>query len=313
MQKVIFEKTLFVMQNETYKNILCFGEVLWDMFPTGAKPGGALLNVAIHLKKQGQNADLISKTGDDKEGQKLKKFLNQAGLNIENIQTDEKLTTSKVLIHLDDSKNATYEICEPVAWDNIQYNENIDKKAIEAGLIIFGSLASRNKTTRNTLFEILEKSNAVRLLDVNLRPPFYKKEVIEKLLQKSDFIKLNDDELLKIASWRNIKGTGKEIIQSITKIYQCSIICVTRGANGAVLYLNNHFYEHAGFKIKEVDTVGAGDSFLASLISCLAKNISPKKALEYACATGAFVASQKGAVPDYSEKEIEKIINSANY
>jgi len=73
--------------------------------------------------------------------------------------------------------------------------------------------------------------------------------------------------------------------------------------------MDNQIYEHPGFKVKAVDTVGAGDSFLASLIANLAKNENQQKALEYACATGAFVASQKGAVPDYSEKEIKMIIN----
>jgi fructokinase len=56
------------MKNNKYDNILCFGEILWDMLPTGAQPGGAPVNVAIHLKKQGQNPVIVSKTGNDKEG-----------------------------------------------------------------------------------------------------------------------------------------------------------------------------------------------------------------------------------------------------
>jgi fructokinase len=47
-------------------------------------------------------------------------------------------------------------------------------------------------------------------------------------------------------------------------------------------------------------------------VASLSKNTQPEKALELACATGAFVASQSGAVPTYSEKEITQIINSAN-
>ncbi|MDX1284920.1 MAG: PfkB family carbohydrate kinase, partial [Draconibacterium sp.] len=79
------------------------------------------------------------------------------------------------------------------------------------------------------------------------------------------------------------------------------------GANGAVLYVDKKLYEHPGFRVKAVDTVGAGDSFLASLVAGLLEDQSPEEALEKACATGAFVASQKGAVPDYSEKDIENI------
>lgn len=299
------------MQKEIYSNILCFGEVLWDMLPTGAKPGGAPLNVAIHLKKQGLNPILISKIGNDKDGKNLLDFLSESGVNTDTIQKDNILTTSKVLVHLDKDKNATYEICEPVAWDNIQINETNKNAATTADLIIFGSLASRNQTTRATLFQFLESSKATRLLDVNLRPPFDKPGAVKKLLQKSDFIKLNNDELTTIAGWNNKWGNETELIKWLAKFYNCKIICVTRGANGAILFIENKIYKHPGFKVDAMDTVGAGDSFLASLVAKLSKNIDPRKALEFACATGAFVASQKGAVPNYSEKDIDQIINSS--
>ena len=300
------------MQKEKYRNIICFGEVLWDKLPTGAKPGGAPLNVAIHLKKQGGNPRLISKIGNDLDGKKLIGFLKNSGLATNLIQVDEHLPTSEVLVHLDENKNASYEICEPVAWDNIQRNKEIEKVSAGSDLIIYGSLASRNQTTRETLFKLLESSKATRLLDVNLRPPYNKPDVVEKLLFMSDFIKLNDDELRIIASWNNKPGNETELIHWLADYYGCSTVCVTRGANGAALIIENEIYEQPGFKINTVDTVGAGDSFLASLVANFAKNLPPQKTLEFACATGAFVASQKGAVPEYSEKEIEKIINPSS-
>lgn len=298
------------MQKQIFSNIICFGEVLWDMLPTGAQPGGAPLNVAIHLKRHKQHPMLISKVGIDKNGNNLLDFLRKSDVKTDAIQIDNKLPTSTVLVHLDESKNATYEICEPVAWDNIQINETNKKAAINADLIIFGSLALRSQASRTTLFQLLDISKATRLLDVNLRPPYDKQEMVEELLFKSDFIKLNDDELFIIASWNNKKGSITELINWFTKFYNCNTVCVTRGAHGAVLFKENKFYEHPGFKVNTVDTVGSGDSFLASLVASLTRNIHPKKALEKACATGAFVASQKGAVPDYSENEIEKIIKS---
>ncbi|HKI87948.1 MAG TPA: carbohydrate kinase, partial [Draconibacterium sp.] len=279
------------------------------MLPTGPKPGGALLNVAIHLIRQGRSPRLASKIGNDKLGWDLIQFITEAGLDQRLIQVDETLPTSQVIIHLDEKKNATYEICEPVAWDNILLNREMLETTEKADLVIFGSLASRNKTTRETLFQLLEKTRAKRMLDVNLRPPYDKPEVINEMLRKADFIKLNNDELTVIAGWHKQKGTEPELIQWISEYFKCPAVCVTRGENGAALFLENKLYEHRGFKVKAVDTVGAGDSFLASLIANLAKDESPQKALEYACATGAFVASQKGAVPGYSEKEINSIIN----
>jgi fructokinase len=299
------------MQKEKYTNIICFGEVLWDMLPTGAKPGGAPLNVAIHLKRQGLDPTLISKIGSDKNGEMLIDFLSKTGLRTTAVQSDMKLETSKVLIHLDENKNATYEICEPVAWDNIQINPNIEKEAKNASLIIYGSLASRNKTSRKTLLTLLENSSATRLVDVNLRPPYDKRNWIEQLLHLSDFAKLNDDELTKIASWNKQSGNDKKLIKWFASYFNCPTVCVTRGANGAILFINNQFYSHPGFKVNAIDTVGSGDSFLAGLVANLSKVNQAEKALEYACATGAFVASQKGAVPEYTDKDIRKIINTA--
>ena len=288
--------------------IICFGEVLWDMLPTGPQPGGAPLNVSVHLKKQGQNPVLISKIGKDDKGSKLLSFLKHAGINTDYIQTDDDLPTSQVLVHLDENKNARFEICEPVAWDNIGITNEIKELVKNAELIIFGTLASRNETTRDTLFKIIENTNASLLLDVNLRPPFNRQAIVETLLQKVNMVKLNSEELIEIASWNDISGNERELIKYMSEFYDCSVVCVTRGEKGAILFTDNNFYEHPGFRVKAKDTVGAGDSFLASLVSLLFQNHMPQKALEYACATGALVASKKGAVPEYTSADIEKII-----
>lgn len=294
-----------------YNTIICFGEILWDMLPGGAKPGGAPLNVAIHLKKQKQNPLLISKVGNDTIGYKLIDFLNKFELKTDLIQTDKKLPTSQVLIRLDKNKNATYEICEPVAWDNIKFNTQIENEVKKTDLFVFGTLASRKETTLKTLLRIIDNTNATKLLDVNLRPPYNDKTLVEKLLHLSDFAKLNNDELSEIATWNNVTGSEEELILWFSGFFKCPIVCITRGEKGAVLLLENKLFSHSGFKIKTADTVGAGDSFLASLVANLSKNISPEKALEHACATGAFVASKEGAVPNYSEKEIIKIIKTS--
>ncbi len=296
-------------QEGKYNNIVCFGEVLWDMLPTGAKPGGAPLNVAVHLKKQGANPLLISRVGIDSGGDKLLHFIETAGLKTNLIQQDKQLPTSRVLVRLDENKNASYEILEPVAWDNITFAEELEDAATGADLLIYGSLASRNKTTRDTLLAMIKATSATCLVDINLRPPFDNREWIEQLLHISDFVKLNNDELEKIASLNGVSGTEEELIDWLTGYFKCSTICVTRGAKGAVLFLDNKFYSHPGYKVKVGDTVGAGDSFLARLVSSLSKDTHPGRALERACATGAFVASQKGAVPDYSEEQISLIIN----
>jgi fructokinase len=87
------------------------------------------------------------------------------------------------------------------------------------------------------------------------------------------------------------------------------MVVVTRGNHGAIAYSAGEFYEHPGFKVKAVDTVGAGDAFLAGFVASMLQGNSTKEALRFACATGAFVATQTGGTPDYSITDINKIIN----
>lgn len=293
------------------KQILCIGEVLWDRLPSGAKPGGAPMNVALHLNAIGQNVAIASRIGNDEPGKELVSFLEESGLSTEYVQVDEHLPTSEVLVHLDENNNATYEICEPVAWDNLELTDSLISKARDAGMLIFGSLASRNPMSRRTLMQLLD-NDAIKLIDVNFRKPYDTKEVVEALLEKTDIVKLNDDELVVFAQWYNKhKHDEKSLVKWLAQQYDVKMVCVTKGDKGALLYWNGEFYEHLGFKVNAVDTVGAGDAFLAGLVSSLIENHPPQDALAFACATGAFVAGKAGATPKYDMDQINAILHGS--
>jgi fructokinase len=290
--------------------ILCIGEVLWDNLPSGAKPGGAPMNVALHLNIIGQNVAIASKVGNDEQGRKLISFMADSGLDTSLVQVDETLPTSEVLVHLDANNNATYEICEPVAWDNIQLTDSLKKKAENAGLIIFGTLASRHPETRETILNLLE-NDAVKLIDINLRKPYDTREIVEMLIRKSDIVKLNDEELGVFGQWYNKhKHDEKSLVKWFAEEFNSKLVCVTKGDKGAILYSDGEFFEHPGFKVDAVDTVGAGDAFLAGFISAIFELKSYADALVFACATGAFVASEAGATPKYDNARIKQILYS---
>ncbi len=290
------------------RKVLCVGEVLWDKLPAGAKPGGAPMNVAIHMKRLGIDVHLSSRVGKDEAGAKLVDFMASKGLDVQLIQTDDVLPTSEVLVHLDKQNNASYEICEPVAWDALEMNEQLKMQADQAGIILTGTLASRNKTSRETIAKLLN-ANALKFVDVNLRPPFDKREIVEMILKRADVLKINDDELEAIASWHNKSHLNQnELMLWLAGFYQCAMIVLTRGAKGAVVLENGVFYEHPGFKVKAVDTVGAGDAFLAGFVSSLLLGKSTEEAVVFACATGAYVATQEGGTPEYSLSDIEAFL-----
>jgi len=293
------------------KKILCVGEILWDLLPEGAKAGGAPMNVAIHLAKFGMEVSFAGRIGDDPPGNDLKKFLEQQGLDTKLLQVDDKLPTSTVAVHLEsDGNNVRFEIVDNVAWDRILLTEELEEATNKADVIIYGTLASRHSTTRSTISDILKSSSCLKFLDINLRAPFYSKEVVEELIECASIIKLNSDEIRIISGWYGMDYDEKRQAQWLAEKYNCDIICVTRGAAGALIYGNGQFIEHPGFKVDVKDTVGSGDAFLAGFIARYLSGESLDKSLEYACATGALVATMAGATPNYSQGEVLKIIES---
>ena len=292
------------MERKYTLSIVCFGEVLWDIFPAHKKIGGAPLNVSLRMNSIGVNTTMISRIGDDDNGKDILSFLNDQEVTTDLIQITGEYKTGAVQVMINEKGNASYDILYPSAWDKIVETEKMDKVVTEADAFVFGSLACRDEVTRSTLNKLLEKAN-YKIFDVNLRAPYYTIDVLNELMLKADFIKLNDEELREISSeLGSTYNSFEQNIKFLAEKTNTKQVCVTKGEFGAVLYSNDKFYYNSGYFIKVVDTVGAGDSFLASLIVKLLRGKSPQKALNYACAIGALVAGQEGANPEISEKLI---------
>jgi fructokinase len=283
---------------------VCFGEVLWDIFPTHKKIGGAPLNVALRMNSFGVETTMISRVGADENGEDILSFLSSQEITTDLIQVTKEYKTGAVHVMINEKGNASYDILYPSAWDKIIETEMMEKVTAEADVFVFGSLACRDEVTRTTLNKLLGKAK-YKIFDVNLRAPYYTTDVLNELMLKADFIKLNDEELREISKELGSPyNSFEQNIKFIAEKTNTKQVCVTKGEFGAVLYNNDKFYYNSGYFIKVVDTVGAGDSFLASLIVRLLRGKSPQKALNYACAIGALVAGQEGANPKISEKVI---------
>lgn len=290
-------------------NVICFGEVLFDNFPTHSKIGGAPLNVSLRLRSFDVDVSMISSVGDGKYGNRILDFLNNRGVNTDGIQISPLYRTGQVKVNLNSSGVATYDISYPVAWDKITSRSSYEKQLKESDVFIYGSLACRDSTSRATLIGLLPIA-PYRVFDVNLRAPYYSKELLLELIQQADFVKFNDDELYEVAEYLGSKYNSMEqTIVFLAEQIQIETICVTKGAYGAVLYHQNVFYYNSGYRIKVLDTVGSGDSFLASVIYKLLNGEGPQEAIDFGCAVGALVAKSNGANPKLSMQEIAKFMN----
>jgi fructokinase len=291
-------------------NIICFGEVLWDIFPAGKQPGGAPMNVAFHLNKQGLNSTLISSIGKDKNGEDLKKYLEEQALGTGFVQHHPYLPTGTVKVTLDKDKQATYTIDKPVAWDEITLTDALISIVKDADAFLFGSLACRNDCSRNTLLTLLNKSK-LSIFDMNLRPPHYDAPLLRQLIERCTILKINEEELNYVKELYKFQHTSiQHILLALSKLIHTQTICVTLGDKGAVVLHDQQFYQHGGYKVKTADTVGAGDAFLGSFISGYLNKIPMHSILSHACAAGALVASKEGANPPYTDKDIAAILNS---
>lgn len=293
----------------TQKSAICFGEILIDVFPDMQRIGGAPLNVASRLSKLGIEVEIISQVGEDENAEKLLSYLKNTGVKSGLVKSTSKFPTGVVKVQLSASGSASYEISYPAAWDKIQLSEEMKKAVKAADIFIFGSLVCRDEVSRQTLLKLMPEAR-FRVFDVNLRPPHYEKEILIELMQQANFIKFNDDELFEIAEMLESPFNSLEQhIHFLAEQTQTNQICVTKGRHGAVLLKDEKLFYNSGFKIEVKDTVGAGDSFLASLLAKLLQEEEPQKALNFACAVGALVAAREGANPELSGKEISGFLN----
>lgn len=283
---------------------VCFGEILFDVFLKQKKIGGAPLNVTSRLKSFGVDSTIISAVGNDENGKELIAYFQNLEIPTNSIQVKENYPTGVVNVQLNEKGNASYDITYPSAWDKIRLSIEDTELVKNTDVFIFGSLASRDESTKKTLLQLLKVAK-YKIFDVNLRKPHYSEDTLVEFMNEADFIKLNDEELYEVAHFMGSKFNSLEQnIEFISKHTNTNTICVTLGSHGAVLYIEGEYFHNCGYLVEVIDTVGSGDSFLATLIYKLFSNASPQEAINCACAVGAIVASSEGANPEISQKEI---------
>jgi fructokinase len=291
------------------KKVICFGEMLWDCFPDYEIPGGAPMNVALHLNQLGLDSKMISRLGQDDYGKRYLEFIGSYNFNTSLIQSDPVHDTGTVTVHNEDPENIRYTIVSPVAWDYIALNETNKAAVAEADAFIFGSLAIRNNTSWETLYQLLHLPT-LKIFDINLRAPYFDFEKIEIILGFTDILKINEDELEIVADYFGISADVAECCKLLTTHFPVKMVCITLGAKGAMIYQEGKVYQHPGYKVSVEDTVGSGDAFLSGFVKTYLEGKSPNEILDFTCALGAFVATKKGGTPRYSEGEVWKVVGS---
>ena len=274
------------------------GEVLFDCFPDGAAVlGGAPFNVAWHLQGLGLSPLMITAVGDDQHGQQVVKAMQDWGMDARGVQIDSQHPTGQVAVSLQEGM-PSYEIVPDQAYDFI--DEQIAGSVLQdetRALLYHGSLVARTARSRGMLDTLVSQTGLPAFVDINLRKPWYTVADIDHFLQRSRWVKLNDEELA-IVMQDDTGGSEdiRRLAQACFERYALQLLIVTRGEHGALALTREGLVEGAPVLATHlVDTVGAGDSFSAVMIAGLIQQWPMAVALERALQFAAAVCEIRGA------------------
>lgn len=276
-------------------DLVCFGEVLWDIFGRERKIGGAPFNVAAIGTRLGMKTAMITAVGTDKSGDELVK---EAEKNTKLILQKNGQATGTVAVKLDRKKNPSFDIKTDVAYDYIKPSEEIAKALAEAHFFCFGTLSQRSKVSRETLQQILKGFEGVTVYDFNHRKGIRNwEEIFRESIRYTDVLKLNAEELKLLKKAYGSKSNDEEFILSLMIENNLMHVFVTLGEEGAALYTGGEVLYVDAPEVEVVDTTGCGDAFTAAVVYSLFRSFDKHKMLSFAVEKASRVAMVKGTLP----------------
>ncbi|MCI6726282.1 MAG: carbohydrate kinase [Bacteroidales bacterium] len=285
--------------------VIGMGEALWDVLPEGRKIGGAPANFAFHAGQAGMDARVVSAVGRDALGDETLLTLQQKGLNTDAVARVD-FPTGVVQVTLSEGGIPQYDICEGVAWDNIPFTPALDELARNAQAVCWGSLAQRSEVSRNCIYRFLDampsEQGRLKVFDINLRQHFYSLDVIEASCQRANVLKINEEELVIVSELLRL-GTPQveQQCRLLMERFSLDMLVLTCGCNGSYIFTPVETSFRVTPLVQVADTVGAGDSFTATLVADLLKGAPVGVAHEHAVQLAAYVCTQQGAMAEWPE------------
>lgn len=312
--------------------IVSIGEVLIDLVateqPAGgswklvANAGGAPANVAVGVARLGVSAGFVGCVGNDGFGRFLIDTLQSNGVDCQCVAVHEKYPTTLATVTLDENGDRSFAFYRSNTADTeIPVTDKVKEYISGAQIVVFGAVSLAHPDGRESVLSLL---GAVRdglvAFDPNYRPSLWKseeeaREIIGKVIKQADIVKVSEEELEFLTG-----GTTTRDAQKLMANHR--LFLVSRGEKGcSVLTASGNAYELPAFRRKAVDTTGAGDAFLAGLLTAI--SLAPdclteegeklKDAVQFAQAAAAVSVERYGAIPSLPTRdEVELVLRSEN-
>lgn len=272
--------------------LVVFGEVLIDEFPDGQRIlGGAPFNVAWHLTAFGQATRLISRIGADADGERIRSAMSGWGMDMSCLQTDDYRPTGLVTVKMSEGQ-PTYDILADRAYDAIDTSA---LTAHECAVLYHGTLALRAADSRRALEHLKSKGTAPVFMDVNIREPWWDRDLGLALADDASWVKLNAEELMRLVeNDDDIQALAERFLRK----HDLAGIIVTLGEEGAMALSASGDSARADPRrgVEVVDTVGAGDAFAAVMLLGIVNDWPLKTSVMRAQEFASEIVKNRGAV-----------------
>lgn len=250
--------------------VVVVGEALVDLVvpvrgERSASVGGSPLNVAVGLARLDVPALLITRVGDDDHGRWVTEHVRESGARLSDTSVVPGSRTSTATAHLDERHVATYEF--DLTWD-------LEPQPLpEARALHVGSLGAMLLPGRRAVEDLVRQAEEAELFvsyDPNVRPAFVTDpedawaEVVE-IASRSRLVKVSDEDLETLRPGKPVADLAHELLDCGS----AELVVVTHGAEGASAFTPSFSVHRPAPRTQVVDTVGAGDTFMAGLLAIL--------------------------------------------
>ena len=307
--------------------VYCVGELLIDFIPGTEKDsyikkaGGAPANVAGAVARNGVDASLACKVGNDDFGRFLLDTMKEQGVTVATPEMIDEAITTLAFVSLTPEGERSFTFARKPGADMFLKAEEIkDEDIMESDIIHAGSLTLQKTPSRDATITALRKGHEMGKLvsfDINYRPNLWNgekekaMESVESIFPYINMLKISDEETEFVG--------GIENIYEFMKNKDIPLVVETLGGDGSRAFFNGKEVRAQGFKAKVVDTTGAGDAFWGAFMACLLlqgvrtpADLTDEilyKALRYGNASGSICVSNKGAIASIPTKEqIEELL-----
>ena len=306
--------------------ILVGGENLMDMIQIDnqnenglfeAVPGGSPYNLAMAAGRQGVKVGYVTPISKDKNGEQLAQ--NLLNSNVSLLGPRVTAPTSLAMVHIDDGI-PSYSFYREGTAERLVTLESLSKNLTsEVSIFHIGSLALTGGEDALVWEEFVKRtreSNVKVSLDPNVRPsliaePDVYRQRIKNLMTEVDILKLSDEDLLWLF---NDSADETNALAELEVIARAEILIVTKGSQGSAIFHEKKWHEITSHPVEKLsDTVGAGDTFMASVLAWVMKKEKlnelallelneKKELLNYAAKAAALNCEKQGCNPPWENE-----------